>query len=207
MNDILTKIILDYSQNAHWIFFVALLLAGLNIPVSADVIIIMASLLAATVLPDHVIHLYLSVFLGCLFSAWISYGVGRTLGPYLMASKLFSKLISPHRLEQAKLFHHKYGLWALMIGRFIPFGVRNFLFMSSGLSKIPFSTFLIRDLVACFTWSTLLFFSVYTLGQNYDILYSKIRMIGTVLLTLVVLGGTIVFWIKKKKKIQTNSKR
>ena len=40
-------------------------------------------------------------------------------------------------------FYKKYGALTLVIGRFIPFGVRNAIFLTSGISKMPFAKFFI----------------------------------------------------------------
>ena len=63
----LTQIIVHHAQNAHWFIFIAIILAGFNIPFSADLLILAAALLAATVVPEHTWLLFLASYLVVIF--------------------------------------------------------------------------------------------------------------------------------------------
>ncbi len=140
--------ILEHAGQAHWIMFFGILLAGFNIPISADLLIIGAAVLAATVVPENMWLLFGSVFFGCLFSAHIAYWLGRLLGTQLLKLRFFSHLLPQERLLKIQGFYEKYGLLTLIIGRFIPLGVRNAIFMTSGISKVSFGKFALRDFIA-----------------------------------------------------------
>ncbi|MFY7843404.1 MAG: DedA family protein [Rhabdochlamydiaceae bacterium] len=203
MTELIVNFIQEHIQYAHWVFFFSLLLAGLNIPISSDAIVISSALIAAKISPQHTLRLYLSIFLGSLFSAWISYSIGRLIGPYLQKNRIFRKILSENRLSKIKDFYSKYGFWSLIIGRFIPFGFRNCLFMSSGFTGLPFFTFIWRDLIACFIWSFSLFNFIYHLGQNYLVLYDRSVYILCFMLLMVAVG-VVSFFIKKQvKKLKT----
>jgi hypothetical protein len=58
-------------------------------------------------------------------------------------------------MDKVKKFYEKKGVFAFIIGRFIPFGVRNALFMSSGMSRLPFYQFVLWDAIACAAWSSI----------------------------------------------------
>ena len=191
----------QHAAYAHWVIFGAILLAGFNIPLSADFLILAGAFLAATLVPEHTLHLYLAIFLGCYFSAWIAYWLGRLVGKKMQAFKWFSKFFSPERLDKTQKFYRKYGFWTLLIGRFIPFGVRNCIFMSSGMSKLSFGKFALWDLIACFIWSSLYFSLFYVMGQHYTTVYSYLKTFH--LLIFVALGVTLIpiVWYKRKKKL------
>lgn len=195
---------LDFIQRhapyAHWYIFGAALLAGLNIPISIDLLMIMSATLAAAIIPAHLPHLFLGIYLGCLFSAWIAYWIGRKLAPQLLKWPFMSKMLNPKRMDKVKKFYEKRGGSALILGRFIPFGVRNILFMSSGMSLMPFPKFILWDAVACFLWSVTCFSIYYALGKNMQVLYSQVKWIN--LCIFLAFGVTVIgiFWYKKKKK-------
>ena len=191
--------IIEHAHLAHWFFFVAILLAGINMPVSIDVVVLAGALLAATVIPEHKWILFISVSVGCYLSAMIAYWVGRLLGGVLPRFKLFRKLLSPERIERTKSFYEKYGLWTLLIGRFIPFGVRNCLFMSTGMSKLSFGKFILRDALACSIWSTVAFFTFYSLGQNYKVLYHYLKTFNVLIFSVFVVAVIGFVWYKLKK--------
>src|ERR1700722_13880988 len=168
--DTFFEFVIQHAHLAHWFIFGAIILAGMNIPISADLMVIIAAVLAATTVPEHFILLFLSVFLGCYFSAWVAYWIGRKFGPKLMNWRFFRKLLDAEKVEKMRTFYEKHGLLTLIVGRFIPFGVRNAIFMSAGISKMPFSKFIIRDALACFLWSSTAFGLFYLVGQNHLVL-------------------------------------
>jgi membrane protein DedA with SNARE-associated domain len=196
----LTQLITQHAHNAHWYLFTALVLAGFNIPFSADLLILLAAILAATVLPENTWLLFASVSVGCYLSAMCAYWFGRLLCTTLIKTKFFSKLISFKRLSKIKSFYDKYGLWTLIVGRFIPFGVRNCIFMSSGMSKVHFGKFILMDALACTLWSSTLFYLCFTLGQNHAVLWQHLKRFN--LLIFAAFSVTVIgfIWYKNRKK-------
>lgn len=189
-----------HAPKAHWYLFSAILLAGINIPISIDLVVLLSALTAATLIPEHTPQLYLAVLFGCYFSAWLSYWKGRLLGGYLLRYRFFSKLLPPPRLERAKSFYEKYGLLTLMIGRFIPFGVRNCIFMTTGISKQNFFSFILRDALACFVWVSTAFALFYTLSQKSLLLYSYLKTFNILIFSLFSVAGIAFIWYKIKKR-------
>ncbi len=189
----------QHAHHAHWYIFGASLLAGMNVPISIDLLMIISAILAATIIPANILKLFLAIFLGCLFSAWIAYWLGRTLGPLLQKLPFFSKLLSQKKLDNVKKFYEKRGLFAMIIGRFIPFGVRNGLFMSSGMSRISFLKFAIWDGIACALWSAACFFLYYTLGKNIDALYSRVKIANLFIFLAFSVTVIAIVWYKKRK--------
>lgn len=196
----LVQFVTEHAHLAHWFIFGGILLAGMNIPVSIDLVIIIAAILAANVVPQHTIILFLSVLLGCYLSAWIAYWIGRSLGPQLLRWRFFRKLLDEKKLEKIRAFYEKYGLLTLMIGRFIPFGVRNALFMSTGMSRMSFGKFILRDALACSTWCSLMFTAFYFLGQNYLLLYGYVKTFNLLIFSLFGLAAIGFIWYKRKKR-------
>ena len=192
--------IVQHALYAHWYIFCAILLAGFSIPINADILVVIAGFLAATIVPEHFWYLYGAIFIGCYLSASIAYWVGRLLGKKICKWRSFNRFLPPQRLEKIQRFYAKYGFWTLLIGRFIPFGVRNGIFMSSGMSYVPFLKFALRDLVACFIWSTTAFYCFWTLGHNYQLLLSHLKLVNGIVFgafSVTVIG---YIWYKRRKK-------
>ena len=198
--DAIVNFIVQNSSYAPFMVFFLILLAGFNIPISIDVVMVLTAFLAATLIPESAPILYFSILFGAYFSAMICYWVGRKVGLKLLKFRYFSKLLPKERLEKVGKFYEKYGLLTLLIGRFIPFGVRNCIFMTTGMSKANFRKFIIRDALACSIWATICFFGFYRLGQNYDILLSKVKTLN--LFIFLAFGVTVIatIWYKKYRK-------
>jgi membrane-associated protein len=190
----------QHATYAHWYILGAILLAGFNIPISADVLIVSAAVLAATVATDHMWHLYLAIVVGCYFSAWISYWVGRIVGKKLLKFRWFQRLFPAQRRDKIQRFYQKHGFWTLLLGRFIPFGIRNCIFMSSGMSRVPFFRFALWDLPACFVWSSLSFYIFFSLGKNFQNLLDHLKIVNIII--FLVFGVTVItlLWYKRRKK-------
>jgi membrane-associated protein len=196
----LVEIITHHAHHAHWYIFIAIILAGFNLPFSADILILLSAILAATIVPEHAWLLFFSILIGCYLSAMCAYWLGRLLGSTLCKKTFFAKLFHAQRLAKIKTFYEKYGLWTLVIGRFIPFGVRNCIFMSSGMSKLHFGKFILMDAIACSLWCSSIFYLFFTLGQNYEVIWHYLKTFN--LLIFVAFSVTVIsfIWYKSKKR-------
>ena len=190
----LIQIIQANIQYAHFIIFGTLLLAGLNIPVSEDAMLFIAAILASSH-PEYLIHLFLGVYLGAYFSDLIRYGLGRKVGPKLFKIKFFAGMAPPERVAKISAYYQKYGVMTLILGRFIPFGVRNALFLTAGLGKMNFTKFALSDLLAC-TISSVCFFNLYYYYGETVIDYIKQGNMVVFGLVLILVG---IFWYKNKR--------
>jgi len=199
----IVNFIAENSAFAPWMVFVLILLAGFNIPISIDVIMVLTAFLAATMIPEQTPFLFISVLFGTYFSAMICYWMGRKVGIKLLKIRYFAKLLPKERLEKVGKFYEKYGLLTLLIGRFIPFGVRNCIFMTTGMSKANFRKFILRDALACSIWASVCFFAFYRLGQNYEMLLSRVKTLN--LFIFLAFGVTVIafVWYKKYRKKQS----
>lgn len=192
--DIFLTFIQAHTEYAPWIIFGALLLAGFNIPVSEDAMLFISALLARNS-PEHLPQLFLGVYLGAFFSDLICYSIGRFLGPKVAHTPFFSKWVPDERINKIHSYYEKYGIATLIVGRFIPFGVRNGLFLTAGLGSMSFVKFFISDLFAC-TLSTVIFFTIYYhYGQT---VIDTVRTANTALFVIALLAA-LLFYIKSRK--------
>lgn len=193
--------IAHHASSAPWIIFCLFLLAGMNIPISIDILIIIASIISATLLPEKTTSLFLACLSGCYLSAWISYWFGRILGTKLIRTKIGQKMFPSSRLDKIGNFYKNYGFLTLLIGRFIPFGIRNGIFMSSGISKAPFNLFLLRDIIPCLIWTSSSFYLFHKLGTHYEVLIHYMKIINICLFSSFAVA-LITYICYKRKKVK-----
>lgn len=198
--DFITQI-MDYIQAnvaiAPYLIFGLLFLAGFNLPVSEDAMLFISAILAAKN-PEHATALFIGVFAGAYISDLICYGfMGRYLGNKIFKIKFFANMAPPERIEKVSNFYHKYGIWTLIIGRFIPFGVRNALFLTAGLGKMNALKFAISDFIAC-TISCVTFFSLYYFYGETVISY--VKQANTIIFALAIAIGAGLFIHKKRSE-------
>lgn len=179
-----------------WIIFPIMLLGGLNIPVSEDGMLFVAGVIAAQS-PEKMWSLFLAVYLGAYGADLICYSLGRFLGPKFFKIKLFANMVPQERLDKISGFYAKYGIWTLIIGRFIPFGVRNGLFLTAGLSKMNALKFALSDLVAATISCSVYFTLFYKYGES---VMESIKRFNLVIFALAVIFALYIFIKKRKEK-------
>lgn len=194
------KFILENPDIAPFAIAFSLIIAGLNIPISADIVILIAATVAATLLKGSFFKIFLGIYLGSLIAAYLAYIQGRYLGDILKNKSFFKKLFPQERLEKIKNYYTNYSWATLIIGRFIPFGFRNALFISTGLSKFPFKAFALRDAIACLIWSLTLYTCFYQLILSAQDVYTLLKKFN--LFIFCILGITVfgLVWYKQAKK-------
>lgn len=183
------------ANNAPYIIFGLLLLAGFNIPISEDIMLFTSALLAIKN-PDLLYPLFFAVFAGAYISDVICYAfMGRFLGERIFKIKFFKSMAPPSKIEKINQFYAKYGIVTLILGRFIPFGVRNALFLTAGLGKMNAVKFCVADFIAC-TISCVSFFALYyTFGES---VIEYVKKFNVIIFSLAVIVG-IIFFLKNRK--------
>ena len=179
-----------WGSFAPYIIFLLALLAGLNFPISIDILVTITAIIAAKYMPEKTYLLFSLFTLGCIFSAWLSYSVGR----------IFTKFVKKEKSEKIASYIQKFGFLVFLVCRFVPFGVRNALFMTSGFSKFPFKKFAIYDAISCTIWSTLFFSLIYNLGTNFDVVLGYFKKFNLIIIALfLVLIAVVALFLWKKK--------
>lgn len=190
------------NQNIEWapyIIFGALLLAGFNIPVSEDGMLFISALLASKQ-PEQFWMFFFAVYLGAYISDIICFFLGKKLGPKLFEIKFFSNMVSMKRIRAINAYYDKYGPLTLILGRFIPFGVRNGLFLTAGIGQMNSLKFAISDLIACTISCTVYFYLYYTMGEA---VISYIKQSNQAI--FVIATAVVAFFVVRK--ILSNRKK
>lgn len=187
---------------APYAYFGLLLIAGFNLPVSEDLMLLTSALIAIKN-PEMKYQLFAGVFLGAYLSDLICYGfMGRYLGPKIFKIKFFSKMITQEKIDQINSFYERYGMSTLIIGRFIPFGVRNALFLTAGLGRMNPIKFAIGDFIACTVSCSFFFWLYFSYGEAVIDIVKKGNII---LFSTAAVAGIVWFVLKKRKQHQQSS--
>lgn len=182
------------SYISYWplVCFCALFLAGFNLPISEDVLIVMSALIAYED-PELLIPNYIALYAGIYVSDIICYWMGRLIGNGVLKIKFFKKALNPERVEYLSKKLEKHGFLTFIVTRFIPFGMRNALFMTCGFTMLPFPKFMLFDAIAALTSSLSLYSLVLLIGESAQ---EGFKIVGIIL--FVLLWGSIIFFVIKK---------
>jgi len=176
------SVLLHYIDFYPLVALLGLLLAGLNLPVSEDLIIITSALVChkkPSLMPETLAALYFGIIATDFFMYWVGTRVRKGTGKI----KIISRLFQEKTLTKMHYYMNKYGIFTFIVGRFIPFGVRNALFFSSGFFGLKFKSFIIYDLTAAMVSINTLFFLVYCFGE---VISKPIKIAGIILFIALV---------------------
>lgn len=192
------------AQQAHWWFFSLLMLAGLNLPISEDLVVLSGAVVAATVIPENTYKIFVFIFLGCYLSDWVSYWVGRALMPWLKNHRWLNKIVDNRQVARISKFYARFGIFTLLFGRFIPFGVRNFLFMSAGMGRMHFGKFIAVDGIACLLSNTIWFTIAYSLAENYHSVLNYMKHTNIIIFSIFIAVVLGFVGVKVYRKIKSS---
>ena len=183
MSDIFS-ILSEYIEYFPLIAFVGLLLAGLNLPVSEDLIIITGALLCHE---KHSIMLpsLLAIFIGVMVTDFFVYWIGLRVRGGAQKTSFFTNVVPEKALDKMHYYLDKYGIFTFIVCRFIPFGIRNTLFFTSGFFRLRLRDFIIYDTIAALISVNTLFFLTYQFGDKAS---RPIKIAGIILFIIAVSG-------------------
>lgn len=75
-------------------------------------------------------------------------------------------LIKQHELEMADRFFHRWGQWAILLGRNLPI-IRTYISLPAGISRMRFAPFCALSFIGSIPWCYLLTYAGVKLGENW----------------------------------------
>jgi membrane protein DedA with SNARE-associated domain len=200
MYDIFAKIS-QYVEYYPFIAFGALMLAGLNIPISEDLIIITGALICKGN-PKMLIPVFVATYAGVVISDYFPYLLGKYIRKGTVKSNFIARFFSPRKIVRIHRYLDRYGIFAFIVGRFVPFGVRNTMFMTSGLFGVRLRRFALYDTTAATISVSTLFFLVYHFGEAVEKPFQAVGIVLFVLLLSIVVFSifNIIRNIRNKKR-------
>lgn len=121
------------------------------------------------------------------------YFKGKWLGEKLF-TKQDSRLFKRQYLERGNRFYEKYGIWAFIMGRFMPV-IRTLVPMIAGASSYNFRKFLVSNFAGSVVWIGTLVPLGYFIGRTYpDVInHSVWILVGFILIASIPMLKILVF--------------
>jgi membrane protein DedA with SNARE-associated domain len=185
----IVPVISQYVEYYPLVAFIALMLAGLSVPISEDLIIITGALICQEK-HSMLIPIFAATYAGVIISDYFPYLLGTYISKGIIKAKFLTRLFSLKKIIRIHRYLDKYGIFTFIVGRFVPFGVRNTLFMTSGLIGLKLRRFALYDTTAATISVSTLFFLAYHFGDSVE---KPFQAVGIVLFILVL--SMIIFLI------------
>ena len=104
----------------------------------------------------------------CAFGIWVGdlglYGLGYYVSHKRGHWRWLDRVVSPARIERGKRMFERYGLWWVVISRFLP-GMRLPAYVAAGVVGWSFKTFLAVLAIAVWIWTPILVGITYAMGK------------------------------------------
>jgi membrane-associated protein len=156
-------------------------LVGLLLPGGESLLVTAGLLCGSGVLKIQIGLLVISVFLAAFAGDLVAYTIGGRMKTGLFRKKEGS-IFKKQYLDRTKTFYRKYGVFAILFGRFLPI-VRTINPLLSGAMEMKYSKFFPIAAVSSIVYSSLLILCSYHLGARFPFIKNYL----TIILPLVVL--------------------
>lgn len=176
--------------------FVLMAISAACIPIPSEVVMLFAGFAVADPTRSASSHhltmlgIVIAGVLGSMVGSWIAYGVGRA-GRLELLERHGAKTkwipTHPSQIERADRWFQRYGGWAVLFGRLVPF-VRAFVSLPAGVSKMPLLRFSVLSLIGTIPWVLALALAGDAVGSEWTQIRSGFEYVDYVIVALVVVG-------------------
>lgn len=184
--------------HAYALILGVLFVCGMGVPIPEDITLITAGLLAGqgkiTLLGAMVVG-----FFGVLVGDTILFLVGQKYGRKVFTWPVFNKIFTESRIVKAELQIMTHAKKICFTARFMP-GLRAPIFLTAGIMKVPFKTFLLQDGLAALVSVPVWIYLGYWFSDNIDAALKFAKDINTIIIIVLVLAIGIFFYYQVKKK-------
>ena len=191
----------------HWItdygyigLFSLLVLGIVGLPIPDETLLTFAGYLAYKHRFDLPLTI-LSAFLGSICGISASYGLGRSLGLFLIHKYGSRAGITPEKMQRTLLWFNRIGKWSLTVGYFVP-GIRHLTAYVAGATKLRYSLFALFAYAGGLIWSLTFILLGYYLGEGWQSLPGQLEekaMVAVGILTLLFIIFYIVKWMRRQR--------
>jgi len=131
----------------------------------------------------------LASFLGIFIGDSLLYAAGYHFGRPLLEHRWARWFVPRQGLDRAQAMFHRYGLWIIIVTRFLP-GTRAATYFSAGALRAPFWRFLFVFALAAALWTPLLVGLAYLAGSQLQQFYGAYEALA---LPLLIGAGLLVY--------------
>ncbi|UNU72742.1 DedA family protein [Moraxella nasovis] len=184
------------------LFGVALMMFLENVfpPIPSELIMPAAGFAAAMGRMD-LIAVIIAGTLGSLIGALPLYYLGTIFNEkrLLILTERYGKylLITPNDVINAQSWFNKYGKAVVFFGRMIP-AIRSLISIPAGMNRMPMLPFLVLTAIGSAIWTTILAYSGYVLGANYEAVEAFIAPISKAVVLIVLSIAAIIIALRIK---------
>ena len=165
-----------------------------------DSLVFIAGMLAGSkFLPINIWLLWPLLIIAASAGSLVGYWFGLRAGDYL-ASRRENFFYKKRYLDMTRDFYTKYGMWAFIMGRFLPI-IRTFVPIFAGLAHINYNKFILFNIIGATIWISTMLFAGYGLSALFPSLANHLAeiVVGMVIVTAI---PVVIAWIRQRRSFQ-----
>lgn len=138
---------------------------------------------------------------GALTGSLLSYWLGAAGGKPLLLRYGKYVFVKPADLEKTEAFFARYGMWTVLIARFLPV-VRHLISIPAGIARMPLPKFCMQTLIGASIWGGGLMILGYQIGQNWERVAKTMKRVDLVVaggVVLLILAVAVGFLVKRRR--------
>ena len=199
MEHTLAQLLLRFTYPA---MVVVLSAAGMGVPISEDLVLLIGGGLAAQGVTMYWPTLATGYF-GVIFGDLLIHQWGKRLGPRAYEHKLVRRVMSEEREEKLRVHFARHGFWTIVVGRHTP-GLRAPIFFLSGASGVGFWKFLIADVLSAAVTVPLVVTLGYFFGEHLQDIRRLIHKVEWAIAAAAVLAviAYLTFRRRRRRRLQ-----
>jgi membrane protein DedA with SNARE-associated domain len=150
------------------------------------------------------LHLALVIFVtvvGGILGDSAGYEIGRHLGDR-MKRTWFGRKIGEERWERARHYVREKGGRAILLGRFVGI-LRALVPAVAGDSRMPYSTFLLWNVIGALIWGPSVVVGGYLAGRSWRVIETYLSRGGLVLFVLLIVILVAMHFVRKRREEKT----
>lgn len=199
--------------SVYAIGFLVIVICGLGLPLPEDITLLTMGYLTYLPLADGSPRPYASVsvaiiagFAGCMGGDGVMFAIGRRYGLSIIGRRPFKWLLTPTRIEHARLIMDRHGPKILFAARFMP-GIRTVGYFTAGSLGTSYLRFLTYDGLAAAISVPFFVVAGWYWGSNIEWAIEQVRRAenGMLIVIAVVAAITILKAIRSRRRVASFS--
>jgi membrane protein DedA with SNARE-associated domain len=150
----------------------ALLLAGLCMPISSDFVLLTAGYLAYQGQADYGILIPIAI-IAILLGDTIMFFLGQRFGKSVIRFRVFRKTFTPERVDRVEASFNQHGYRVVFFARFMP-GIRTVFMVLAGTLGLRYWKFLIYNFIGALIVVPGITYSVKWIAGNVEAVHEKL---------------------------------
>ncbi|MBS1963506.1 MAG: DedA family protein [Bdellovibrionales bacterium] len=178
------------------IYGLALLLAGLCMPISADFVLLTAGYLAYIGQAEYALLIPIAIA-AILLGDTVMFTIGRRFGRRVIGAWPFRKAFTPERLARTEKSFREQGYRVVFLARFMP-GIRTVFMFTSGTLGLRYFRFLAYNFAGALVVIPGTLFAVKAVAGNVELIREKLARGQWIAMAVIVVVGCVVIARKRR---------